>query len=553
MKKESLQDYESRVRSVPGATKIDFNALHENYLPLYSKARPPKKYYDGDCSTIMFDFLKEKARYGMNRKIRRELAKGIKDKRLTKIFYDKEMMFKSLEAFDLNFVSTKAWMPAFKQALRLVIESMKVTKLQPIPPEMGEDIGVTIKKKSSVLGFSGYGKTKESEQDWMIENAIRIKNDIAMGIPFEDIFVCPAIALTRSQLGILGSEGEYVPPVDDDDLFKWKTRLIWALSAEMVRVESQYARPLIDYLSYAWYNCATGKSDGNIKTLLDCFNGTHWISVDLKQYDATVQQFVIKEAFEIIKMFFDAEYHQEIDFICYKFIYTDILMPDGYIYSKRKGIPSGSYFTQLVGSICNMLMILTFMCHKIGLTDQQHDRQVKLFIPSSYTTDQIGLIAMGDDDIFTWDRTIVPFTKEEMDDFFKATFGISINYDKRSMGTIREVKNFLKRDWRGNGCYRDPVDLFLHFMHPERIRTYDDYSAWHVLYGYFYCYPATFQEVGMSEGYIIDGMRRNGGVKCLENMPTEELPGALGQLKRSNYHAWELIIASAMAKEAQMS
>jgi len=103
------------------------------------------------------------------------------------------------------------------------------------------------------------------------------------------------------------------------------------------------------------------------------------LSMDWKSFDATVPNFVIDEVFKMLKecIAFDLmkdgdnihctsdaaakRLMKVFDYLHWNFKNTKIMLPDGRLVRKRSGIPSGSYFTSLVGSlanaiICNYLM-----------------------------------------------------------------------------------------------------------------------------------------------------------------------------------------------------
>lgn len=57
----------------------------------------------------------------------------------------------------------------------------------------------------------------------------------------------------------------------------------------------------------------------------------------------------------------EAKFRRAFDWIEDYFINTRIMLPDGTVFRKKHGLPSGSYLTQLIGSICNMLAVKTLL------------------------------------------------------------------------------------------------------------------------------------------------------------------------------------------------
>lgn len=84
-------------------------------------------------------------------------------------------------------------------------------------------------------------------------------------------------------------------------------------------------------------------------------------------------QAVIKIAFEVLRDMIDFSkiedsdgtkinvkdikgHHDVFDYLVWNFINTKLTFPSGDTYRKSHGIPSGSAFTSLIGSICNMII-----------------------------------------------------------------------------------------------------------------------------------------------------------------------------------------------------
>lgn len=109
------------------------------------------------------------------------------------------------------------------------------------------------------------------------------------------------------------------------------------------------------------------------------------VTLDWSAFDSSIPRFLIYAAFDILRSMlrFDAyslrgetiegkiksyQFKRLFDKIIKNFIYTKIMLPDGTVYQKEHGIPSGSQFTSLIGSIVNALVVNTlFRYYRINL------------------------------------------------------------------------------------------------------------------------------------------------------------------------------------------
>ena len=493
----------------------------ENYFHRYSDEYD-EKYYDGPLGNVLFGVLLKR-----NRKVRREVIRGIKHRDVTKMFYDKKAMYKTLQQFKEGFISSKAHYEVCQAAKRLLINILSPEKIEPLTVYEGMDLTKNIKNFKSSAGSLAYGKTKGEITELMIAQCLKYKRDLTLR-------PLPALGMRRSQLGALVDEKGNFNPKD----VKKKGRLVWCLEAGQVLFESQYARPLSDYLARRFPSIATGKSPGVIQGFMVRWNNKpYWISIDYSKYDSTVQAWLIKEVFDIIKLFFDARYHAELDWVCDNFINLPILMPDGEEVWCRKGIKSGSYFTQVVGSLANAYMVLSFLMHKNSCNEQKVMDELYDVNDSNVCT----FMCMGDDNIvFTYTK----IDPKELNVFLKETFGIEANPDKctskfKKDGTARKWPNFLKRDWTPRGGDRSIVELLLNMMHPERVREYEKkkFSPWHVLYGYYLTYPVSFEGL-TTEREILKYMHDEGGILKMLDIETTDLPGSLGSFINQDRLSW---------------
>jgi len=92
--------------------------------------------------------------------------------------------------------------------------------------------------------------------------------------------------------------------------------------------------------------------------LLSYVSKRDWImQVDFSEYDRTVPRSVIGLAFDLIRsLFADALTHSILDYIQMHFVHSVIVLESGQVLRKHGGIPSGSGFTSLIGSICHVII-----------------------------------------------------------------------------------------------------------------------------------------------------------------------------------------------------
>jgi len=143
-----------------------------------------------------------------------------------------------------------------------------------------------------------------------------------------------------------------------------KVRLVWGFPFEMTLLEGRFAIPWLDVA----VDRKTPYTVGMISTTLQGrLRSIEWAKVkyclDWSKFDSTAPRRLINAAFDIIEGSFNADgWSNEVrrvwEIVKLYFKTCPILMPDGFIYHGRKrGIPSGSWLTQIVGSIVNYIAI----------------------------------------------------------------------------------------------------------------------------------------------------------------------------------------------------
>lgn len=228
-----------------------------------------------------------------------------------------------------------------------------------------------------------------------------------------------------------------------------KTRLVWMYPFEMTLMEARFARPLIDTFLDRRTTMAFGMKKFTVGAIVDSIShhqpGKTPVAIDYSKYDSSVPSFLIRQAFRILKTWFSEEDRNKFgwDIVERYFINTPIVMIDGKLYTgKKHGIPSGSYLTQIIGSIINtILMGAMSSALKLGI-------QWKRFL------------VLGDDVIVAIENPNL----EEMATYLK-TFGITLNVQKTKFEA-----HFLGATWIYGKPTRALPELLAMAVQPESFK-----------------------------------------------------------------------------------
>jgi hypothetical protein len=231
-----------------------------------------------------------------------------------------------------------------------------------------------------------------------------------------------------------------------------KTRLVWGYPLAMTLLEARFARPVIDWflkvrippLAFGQTNAGVGAQTTRIS------NSGVRVSLDFSGFDATVPVQLIEAAFSILSTHFDRWSDEERrcwSVVRHYFTNTPIAMPDGCMYVKRRGVPSGSYFTQLIDSIVNFIAV-----------QYAHLRMYNCTIHPSK------VLVLGDDCVFG--ATDHP----DMEAFARSLteLGLRINLQKTVVSRFGDPLPFLGHEWICGLKHRDVHELAIRAVHPER-------------------------------------------------------------------------------------
>lgn len=232
-----------------------------------------------------------------------------------------------------------------------------------------------------------------------------------------------------------------------------KTRLVWGYPLEMTIMEARFARPLIGAFLDSRTTMAFGMQKYELGTYLK-YNlkmYKHIMCLDYSKFDSSISSSLIAISFEILSSWFSEEDKLKYgwDTIVKYFIHTPIVMPDGHLYGgKDHGVPSGSYFTQLIDSIVNTILI-----GAIGYAFKEETHWRSVFV-------------LGDDCIFGVDRKLDLDTVSK----FLRRYGVTLNIEKSQF----DIMYFLGAYWDSGFPDNELSDLAAKAVFPETFRKYPE-------------------------------------------------------------------------------
>ena len=232
-----------------------------------------------------------------------------------------------------------------------------------------------------------------------------------------------------------------------------KTRLVWGYPLEMTMLESAFAKPLIDVykeirspMPYAIRRYAIG---ARLEFTLQERNR---VALDFSKFDSSVPAHLIKVAFRILRTWFDDfEDYDEVGWREIKkyFLNTPIVMIDGNLYTgKTHGVPSGSFFTQLIDSIVNYIIITAAMS-KFDM----HPHEMRIHV-------------LGDDSVFSTNADV---SLKTLATYFK-TKGFNLNIEKSSVVGRNSPIEFIGFLWDKGTPSKDINKVLLSMSQPEKWR-----------------------------------------------------------------------------------
>lgn len=395
----------------------------------------------------------------VDRDVARLLAEvGLKYRKRPRSVYRVQGLYDALERFHPGRIqNVNLSQPAVKHGIKLAYAAFARPELekhlQPLDYHNPLHIAKIVKKMSASAGATNWHKSKRDSIPQAIQAADRILRNEKVPEP------CVANARTQYQ----------------------KTRLVWCYPFSMMLIEGMFARPIIDnFVTLQTTPMALGMMSGALGAKLRAAQNDYtWTySVDMSSYDASIARNLINIAFDIIQTWYPEEYNESFHIIRTYFIYTPIIMPDACKYQgKRHGVPSGSYFTQIVDSIVNVIIAgaISYVLH--------------------LNVDKDRLLVLGDDLVMFTDTDV---KLSRIAKVAEDIFGVKFNADKSMKCHWSQPIHFLGREWDRGIPDVELQDLVDKIVQPESYRKYPkkekarELAALQVIYAYASVYRCMY-------------------------------------------------------------
>jgi len=237
-----------------------------------------------------------------------------------------------------------------------------------------------------------------------------------------------------------------------------KTRCVWVAPVEHVILENMFFRGFYHQIFAGLHHqrlFMTGKD--TISRLNNFLNSEEWLSfinTDISGFDSLRCRFIIKDVFNRVlrpNIRFEEDWqHLAFDYLVDSFIFTHLCLPDGSVYKKLGGVPSGSFLTLLINSIiCDVVLSSCLTELQVPVTDKR---------------------VLGDDYAFKMNYVNdveLKLVVEELSACVFSRFGLVIKPEKVIATNCLRDRKFIGYQIRDGRLFREDRDLLLGMLHPE--------------------------------------------------------------------------------------
>jgi hypothetical protein len=236
-----------------------------------------------------------------------------------------------------------------------------------------------------------------------------------------------------------------------------KTRLVWGYPQSVFLLEAMFAPQLIEHFLTRQTPMAFGLFKSQVSARMQSIrNSGYRYGMDFSGFDSTIPASLINFAFDVLKTHFTMnEYEEKVWFSVVRyFIHTPIMLPDTSVWRKHHGVPSGSYFTQMIDSVVNYVAVM-YAFLRAGETMVPDDK----------------ILVLGDDSL-VGRSTYYSFA--ELSTYF-LELGLTLNVEKSELSHQgRSDPHFLGHYWRRGYPDRDEIDIAKRIAFPEKLSGIKD-------------------------------------------------------------------------------
>lgn len=394
------------------------------------------------------------------------------------------------------------WNENYQKAKQEMMKMFNSSNLELATLNNVSDIEAILPKKGTHAGFHFILTGMRKKGDYIAEGLVKSFREWRSKRISKQLESYPIMLGFRTQ-----GSGAFNDDGSESNTCKHKTRIVSMIDFYQILMEIQYAMPFQRLLAkYQFY--AGGKDIEEIgKYISHARKDNHYYtSIDYSSFDQTISNWLIKDAFDIVKCAFKKVDEDEFTTIVDDFINKKFISNDSIIVS-NKGVPSGSMFTQIIDSLVNLLVIKTYF--------------------NSISRNLRHCMIMGDDNIFF---TRDPISVEKLSTYVKKNFGLIINPDKCNSGECNSSDpQFLSRKWGPDGSYRDIGTLISKMAFPERFREYNEQVTPELVFlSYIDGYKYSMMKHFYVDRFFMDNPEL---IAKKDEIPLDVLPGMLRYLK----------------------
>lgn len=401
-------------------------------------------------------------------------------------FFSPLALFEQIQHFQGDHVPSFVWNRNFKEAKKDVLRSVRRSRLKTLKYSCDSDMRDALPRDDTHAGFE-FILTGLKEKGEYLDNAYVTFCEELETAKKNGSFQKPIMVGKRLQLsGAYDDEGNRTP-----DKIKKKTRLISMIDIWQIFGELIWAKPFQKWMGKQYFY-AGGKAPDILHSAIQStrWKYAHWLSVDYSKYDQSLPDWLIREAFDIVwETFEQSEELKSLEWlweiVVNDFINKQFIGPNGDLYPANHGVPSGSMFTQIIDTLCNLLMIKTYV-------NSLNWNSAEKSWDKNYIVD---CIICGDDNLIF---SNIKLDRSDLAGYLMRNFGVECHPLKCKRGIRSDDPEFLSRTWQVNGAYREPKELVAKMCYPERFRNYlqnKDLDPGLIVYSYILAYPKGMEEV----------------------------------------------------------